>query len=165
MRSLSASRLNDFLGCPHQAALWLADVKPDGPSDPTLDLIRKKGFDHEAAVLAQLKAEHGFLTEIPTDLDYATREARTREAIVSKSPLIYQAALVRENWQGFPDFLTGHSDGEVFLFEPEDAKLARKPKGEHLLQLGLYAELLEQLLWYPSSQRHRPRRFGSAGAL
>lgn len=149
MRSLSASRLNDFLGCPHQAALWLADVKPEGPSDPTLDLIRKKGFDHEAAVLARLIAELGHLTEIPTDLDYATREARTREAIASKSPLIYQAALVHENWQGFPDFLTGRSDGEVFRFEPEDAKLARKAKGEHLLQLGLYAELLEQLYGVP----------------
>jgi predicted RecB family nuclease len=149
MRSLSASRLNDFLGCPHQAALWLAGVKPDGLTDPTLDLIRKKGFGHEAEVLARLKSEHGAPAEIPTDVDYATREARTREAITSNAPLIYQAALVHGNWQGFPDFLVGYTDGEEFRLDPEDAKLSRKPKGEHLLQLGLYAELLEQLYAIP----------------
>jgi predicted RecB family nuclease len=149
MRSLSASRLNGFLGCPHQAALWLAGVKPEGPADPTLDLIRKKGFTHEADILARLKTAHGDPAEIPTDVDYAAREARTREAIISKAPLIYQAALVHGNWQGFPDFLVGYKDGETFRLDPEDAKLSRKPKGEHLLQLGLYAELLEQLYAIP----------------
>jgi predicted RecB family nuclease len=149
MRSLSASRLNDFLGCPHQAALWLAGVKPEGATDPTLDLIRKKGFAHEADILARLKTAHGAPAEIPTDVDYATRETRTRDAITSKAPLIYQAALVHDNWQGFPDFLVGYKDGETFRLDPEDAKLSRKPKGEHLLQLGLYAELLEQLYAIP----------------
>jgi uncharacterized protein len=149
MRSLSASRLNDFLGCQHQAALWLAGVKPEGVPDPTLDLIRKKGFGHEAEVLARLKTAHGAPAEIPTDVDYATREARTREAITSKAPLIYQAALVHGDWQGFPDFLVGYTDGETFRLDPEDAKLSRKPKGEHFLQLGLYAELLEQLYAIP----------------
>jgi predicted RecB family nuclease len=149
MTSLSASRLNDYLGCPHQAALWLAGVKAEGPTDATIDLIRKKGFEHEANVLARLKAMYGALAEIPADADYPTREARTKEAIESKVPLIYQAALVHENWQGFPDFLIGRLVGESFLLEPEDAKLARKPKGEHLLQLGLYAELLEKLYGVP----------------
>ena len=48
MRPLSASRLNDFLGCPHQAALWLAGIKPEEEADATLRLIRDKGFEHEA---------------------------------------------------------------------------------------------------------------------
>lgn len=149
MTSLSASRLNDYLSCPHQAALWLAGVKAEGPTDATIDLIRKKGFEHEANVLARLKAMYGALAEIPTDADYPTREARTKEAIESKVELIYQAALVHEKWQGFPDFLVGRHEGENFLIEPEDAKLARKPKGEHLLQLGLYAELLEIIYGVP----------------
>ena len=149
MISLSASRLNNYLGCPHQAALWLAGVKPEGTADATIELVRKKGFEHEAEVLARLKAIYGGLTEIPTDADYSTREASTKKAIESKAPLIYQAALVHENWQGFPDFLVGRLEGESFFIEPEDAKLARKPKGEHLLQLGLYAELLEKLYGVP----------------
>ena len=60
MKPLSASRLNDFLGCPHQAALWLDGFKPEGEVDATLVLIRDKGFEHEASVLAQLEKLHGF---------------------------------------------------------------------------------------------------------
>ena len=59
MHPLSASRLNDFLGCPHQAALWLAGIKPAEDADATLQLIRDKGFEHEAAVLARLEKLHG----------------------------------------------------------------------------------------------------------
>jgi hypothetical protein len=35
---LSPSRLNDYLGCPHQAALWLAGVEPPAP-DPRCSRI------------------------------------------------------------------------------------------------------------------------------
>ena len=67
MQSLSASRLNDFLGCPHQAALWLADVKPEGEVDSTLQLVRDKGFEHEAVVLERLEKLHGTAERIPAD--------------------------------------------------------------------------------------------------
>ncbi len=145
MLNLSPSRLNDFLGCPHQAALWLANVAPDENADPTLDLVRKKGFEHEADVLAALEARFGAAASITGDRDYALRESQTRAALNAKVPLIYQAALLDAPWQGFPDFLVGRNGPQGFLYEPEDAKLARKPKGEHLLQLGIYAELLERV--------------------
>jgi hypothetical protein len=58
MHLLSASRLNDFLGCSHRAALWLAGIKPEGEVDATLKLIRDKGFEHEAEVLARLEGLH-----------------------------------------------------------------------------------------------------------
>ncbi len=67
MRSLSASRLNDFLGCPHETALWLAGTKPEAEVDATLKLIRDKGFEHEAAVLARLEKEHGPAEKIPAE--------------------------------------------------------------------------------------------------
>ena len=63
--------------------------------------------------------------------------------------LIYQGALSREVWLGYPDFLVQTSAETGVLFEPEDAKLSRKAKGEYLLQLGIYAELLEQLFGIP----------------
>ena len=143
MRSLSASRLNDFLGCPHQAALWLAGVKAVGEVDPTLHLIRDKGFEHEAAVLARLESMYGPAERIPGDGDPAERERLTRAAIDRGAPLIYQAALSLDGWIGYPDFLirTGPACSPQFI--PEDAKLSRKAKGEYVLQLGIYARLLE----------------------
>lgn len=142
MQPLSASRLNHFLGCPHATALWLAGVKPEGESDATLELIRAKGFEHEAAVLARLEALHGPAIKIPANGSLSERSALTAEAIKGGAALIYQAGLTKDAWLGYPDFLV-RQIGSKTAFEPEDAKLARTPKGEHLLQLGIYAELLE----------------------
>jgi predicted RecB family nuclease len=146
MHSLSASRLNDFLGCPHQAALWLAGIKPEGEVDATLQLIRDKGFEHESAVLAQLEKLHGPADSIPPDGSFSDRIRLSREAIERGAKLIYQGALSKEAWLGYPDFLLRTGSGTI---EPEDAKLSRKAKGEYLLQLGIYAELLETLFGIP----------------
>jgi uncharacterized protein len=148
MHPLSASRLNDFLGCPHQTALWLNGIKPEEEADATLKLIRDKGFEHEAAVLARLEKLHGPAERIPSDGSLADRARRTREAIERGTTLIYQGALTKEAWLGYPDFLlrTGATPAAL---TPEDAKLSRKAKGEYLLQLGVYAELLEALFGIP----------------
>jgi predicted RecB family nuclease len=149
MHPLSASRLNDFLGCPHAAALWLAGIKPEGEADATLQLIRDKGFEHEAAVLARLEALHGPAAKIPSTGSLAERVRLTREAIGGGAKLIYQGALSKEAWLGYPDFLVRTGAKPPIGLEPEDAKLARKAKGEHVLQLGIYAELLEAMLGIP----------------
>lgn len=142
-RPLSASRLNDYLGCAHQAALWLDGVKPSGETDPTLELIRNKGFEHEAQVLARLEQTLGPAVRIPGQGDLAARIQQTADAIKAGAPLIFQAAVTNEPWQGFPDFLVRKPGAIEQRFDPEDAKLARNAKGEYLLQLGLYAEMLE----------------------
>ena len=149
MHPLSASRLNDFLGCPHQAALWLAGIKPEEEVDATLQLIRDKGFEHEAAVLARLEKLHGPAERIPSDGSLADRARLTREAIERGATLIYQGALTKEAWLGYPDFLLRTGSTQAAGFAPEDAKLSRKAKGEYLLQLGIYAELLEALFGIP----------------
>jgi uncharacterized protein len=143
---LSASRLNDFLGCPHQAALWLAGVKPQDEPDPTLQLVRDKGFEHEAAVLARLEKLHGPAERISPDGSVADRARLTWQAIERGATLIYQGALTKEAWSGYPDFLvrTGPAG-----FVPADAKLSRRTKSEHILQLGVYAELPEALFGIP----------------
>ena len=147
MKTLSASRLLDYLGCPHQAALWLAGVKPAEDADATLQLIRDKGFEHEAAVLARLEERFGAAERIPSDGSLADRTRLTREAIERGTKLIYQSALSKDAWVGYPDFLL--QNGEPGAFEPEDAKLSRSAKGEYLLQLGIYAELLEHMFGIP----------------
>jgi len=143
---LSASRLNGFQSCPHQAALWLQGVKPPERADDAIRLIRDKGFEHEAHVLAHLKRGYGEFVEIPTEGSPVERAAATARAMAEGVALIYQAALTDGRWVGYPDFLVicGQSEDGAWLYQPEDAKLARKAKAEHLMQLGVYAALLER---------------------
>jgi predicted RecB family nuclease len=149
MHSLSASRLNDFLGCSHRAALWLAGIKPEGEVDATLKLIRDKGFEHEAEVLARLEGLQGRAERIPSVGSLFDRVRLTREAIERGATLIYQGALVKDAWLGYPDFLVRTGSDPSKPIEPEDAKLSRKAKGDYLLQLGIYAELLEASFGIP----------------
>jgi hypothetical protein len=75
MHSLSASRLNDFLGCSHRAALWLASIKPEGEVDATLQLIRDKGFyaAYEPTALKRLAMRYATME---AELDQLLREHR-----------------------------------------------------------------------------------------
>ncbi len=149
-KRLSASRLNNFLGCAHHAALWLDGVEAPDEGNPSLELVRAKGFEHEAVVLAGLESLHGRAVAIPDKAPLEVRVAETAAAITAGAPLIYQAAFANEGWVGFPDFLvrTGDHEGRA-LYEPEDAKLARKAKAEHVLQLGIYAALLNEATVVP----------------
>ena len=147
---LSASRLNNFLGCSHHAALWLAGIEEPQGTDATLDLIREKGFEHEATVLKNLEATYGPATAISTSASLEARVAETLEAIAAGATLIYQGAFADPQWVGFPDFLirTNAVNG-TWHYEPEDAKLASKAKAEHVLQLGIYAALLSKATGAP----------------
>jgi len=143
---LSASRLNDFLGCRHRSALWLAGVEPQPEDNPSLELVREKGFEHEARVLADLEALHGPAVSIPAGGPFSERLSLTAEAMAAGAPLIYQAAFANNRWVGYPDFLvrTGEDAAGRSLYEPEDAKLAHRAKAEHLIQLNVYARLIEE---------------------
>ena len=143
---LSASRLNNFLGCEHHAALWLDGAKAPDEVDATLELLRTKGFEHEAAVLKSLEERFGPAVSIPTNAAFEERKRLTLEAIEAGAPLIYQGALFTDGWVGYPDFLirSGQTPEGRWIYDPEDAKLARSAKPEYLLQLGVYAELLEE---------------------
>lgn len=146
IKILSASRLNDFLGCRHRSALWFAGVAPPPEDNPSLELVREKGFEHEARVLADLEAAHGPAVSIPADAPFAERLRLTAEAMTAGAPLIYQAAFANDRWVGYPDFLvrTGEDAAGRFVYEPEDAKLAHRAKAEHLIQLNVYARLIEE---------------------
>jgi predicted RecB family nuclease len=144
-RLLSASRLNAFQACRHQTSLWLEGVKPAERADDTIALVRRKGFEHEAVVLAALTAMHGPAVEIDPDAALADRIARTHAAMAEGAPLIYQAALANDRWIGFPDFLVRGERGVdgTWQYAPEDAKLSKKAKAGYLVQLGVYAHLLQ----------------------
>jgi predicted RecB family nuclease len=146
IKILSASRLNDFLGCRHRSALWFAGVAPPPEGNPSLELVREKGFEHEARVLTDLEAVHGPAVSIPADGPFAERLRLTAEAMAAGAPLIYQAAFANDRWVGYPDFLirTGEDEAGRSVYEPEDAKLAHRAKAEHLIQLNVYARLIEE---------------------
>jgi predicted RecB family nuclease len=151
MHPLSPSLLNHFLGCPHQVALSLAGVRAEDSPDATLQLIRDKGYAYEATVLARLEALHGPAERIPAPAEarFDDRVRLTREAIERRAALIYQGALAREAWLGYPDFLVRTGAADAARYAPEDAKLSREAKGGHVIQLGVYAELLEALFAIP----------------
>lgn len=154
-RQLSASRLNAFQACRHQTTLWLDGVKPPERDDDSVELVRRKGFDHEAVVLKRLEAALGPAVEIPSqNTPMAERVAQTLAAMRDGAALIYQGALTGGGWVGLPDFLVrvGQGDDGVWLYEPEDAKLAKRAKAEHLLQLGIYGLLIEAATgWFPTT--------------
>ena len=150
---LSATRLNDFLGCRHRAALWLSGINLPEADNASLELLRSKGFEHEAAVLKRLEREHGPAVVIPTSAPMEMRLAMTDKALREGAPLIYQAALRHGSWIGLPDFLVRKAlDGGGWRYEPEDAKLARDAKAEHLIQLNLYAALVREATGAPIAE-------------
>ncbi|MDP2781067.1 MAG: hypothetical protein Q8O80_11790, partial [Devosia sp.] len=115
-----------------------------------MQLLRDKGFEHEAAVLARLEALHGPAVKIPSEGAHADRARLTKDAMDAGVKVIYQGALSKDAWLGYPDFLVRSEAAEGVAYRPEDAKLSRRAKGEYVLQLGIYAELLEAVFGIPA---------------
>ena len=106
--------------------------------------LRRRGHEHEAKVLHQLRAKYGDVVEIDAKAEGAARQ--TVEAILAGPPVIYQACLERDPFGGEADFLIrteGESELGDFHYEVWDAKLARRAKPSNLIQLCSYAEMLE----------------------
>jgi hypothetical protein len=114
--SLSPSDLSAFLACEHLTALDLRAVRRalERPvvEDPTAKLIRRKGEEHEARYLAELRAAGRIVLEIPFDHDWAAAACATEETIrLAEADVIFQGCLVDGDWRGFADFLESQDDG------------------------------------------------------
>ena len=149
VESLSATLATAFLGCRASAA-WEIEVRrglrpaPVAVEDPHGELVARKGREHEAACLAGLRERCGDVVRIPNGA-WPARVAATMAAMTRGTPLIYQAALADAPWIGFADFLVRVASPcprWAWSYEPWDAKLARSPRPEHLLQIALYGDLL-----------------------
>ena len=152
----SASDLSGFLACRHLTQLErrAAEGTIERPHrhDPLLDLLSRRGLEHEAAFLANLEAAGLSVIQIPfpaSDLAGLTDGAeRTQSALASGVDVIYQGTLFDGTWRGHPDFLRRveqPSELGDFSYEVLDAKLARRPKATALLQLCFYADQLAQV--------------------
>lgn len=119
------------------------------------DAMLKRAGDlgnvHEEKKLASLRAHPGDVVEIVRP-DYKEGQevwlkkmravcAETIEAMKAKHKVVFQAAFLDEEFQGFADFLILNEKGE---YEVNDTKLARKAKITALLQLAAYADQLQK---------------------
>ncbi len=172
---VSATDVVGYLSCPHYTTLSLtglgatsgrsasADASdPDGETD--LDVVQRRGDEHEKAYLATLRAEGLKVVEIPDAGDLAERERLTVEAMRDGADIVFQGTFLDTTgtgpeWRGHADFLRrvdtidgDHSDS--FTYEPEDTKLARHVKPSALVQLCLYAEQLERIQGHAPEQIH-----------
>lgn len=164
----SATDLVGFLACEHLTALERAAlaglVKRPQRMDPELDILRKRGEEHEQRYLADLAADGRTVVEIERDdgADQADRIRRqadqTLAAMQAGTDVIYQATFFDGRWLGYADFLLRRnaetreqaSVWGPWHYEVADTKLARHVKAGAVLQICSYVDQLEGL------QRVRP---------
>lgn len=151
-RLYSASDLVNFLGCNHCTALDLRQlVSPVElpPDDQQAVLLQQKGMVHERSYLERLRQDGRSICEIPGDGDLAARVALTNKALTDGPDVIYQGALFQPPWHGFSDFLLKvegcPSALGDYAYDVVDTKLAQTAKPKHVLQLSVYADLLESV--------------------
>ncbi len=156
---LSATDLVGYLSCDHLATLELGRVagiweRPHRREDPTLNLIQEKGELHEAAYLDRLRAEGRSVVEIKKDdlrsvVALEAAAEATRAAMRSGADVVFQATFFDGHWRGHADFLFKRADRPSpafgsWSYDVADTKLARAVKTGAMIQLCVYASLLEQ---------------------
>ena len=151
---LSPSDLGNYLACAHLTQLAAAVERGMMPAPPPredahLDLITRKGEEHEAAFLAQLLAQGREIVEIGFGDDGLDAAARaTEEALRAGVEVVYQGVLVSGGWRGIADFLVRVDEPSrlgAFSYEAWDTKLARHAKPSAVLQLTFYSHELERI--------------------
>jgi predicted RecB family nuclease len=120
-------------------------VRPRLRDDPALDALIERGKIHEQGFVDHLAEQTGPATLIAgVGIDQAS-VTQTQQAMVRGDAVIVQAALRDGHWSGRADVLrrveTPSSLG-CWSYEVTDTKLARETKGNTVLQLSLYSDLL-----------------------
>ncbi len=160
----SATDLVGFLACGHRfelerAALAGLVAKPVR-SDPTIELIQARGFEHEQRYLEDLRAAGRRIVEISRDGSVATSRAglveaaeATRAAMLDGADVVYQATFFDGVWRGHADFLLriDHAPGDpdsaigAWHYEVADTKLARHVKASAVVQICSYVDQLTRV--------------------
>jgi uncharacterized protein len=148
---LSPSDLSGYLACPHLTRLELAaargEVVRPAREDPELDVLARRGEEHERRHLERLRAGDRDVVEIDRSVGglaglHAAAEATTA-AMGAGVEVIYQATFFDGRWRGHADFLCRverPSRLGSWSYEVTDAKLARRVKAAAILQLCSYSE-------------------------
>lgn len=152
MANITASKLYDFIQCPHK--VWRDVYGPQNEKiiepNPFVELLWKKGIQHEEKIVSKI----GKYLDL-SEGSIGERAAKTIEALKNKVPLIYQGMLRHENLRGAPDLLELLPNGSYVPVDiksgialegvDEDADDEGRPKLHYAVQLCLYNELLTKL--------------------
>lgn len=145
----SASDLVNFLECEHLTTLDLVNLETPllkAEDDEQAELIQKKGLEHEARYLQDLRDSGVTVFDAKASGQGIAEAAEaTRRAMAEGVPIIFQGCLHSPEFVGYVDFLrrVDHpSRLGSFSYEVVDTKLARSPKAKFIIQLCLYSDLL-----------------------
>jgi predicted RecB family nuclease len=152
---LSPSDLNNLLECRHLMALELARFNGNGVPrsgrGAHVDILARYGEQHESAILDAYEASGRSVERVvtgPGEDRFRAALEQTLAAMRRGVDVIHQATLIGEGFGGYADFLervqSPSSLGD-WSYEVADAKLARATKGYFLVQLSVYAALLERI--------------------
>ena len=149
----SPSDLTGFLECEHLTQQELAAARGElarpERKDPELEVLTRRGLEHEARHLVELRASRQKVVEFPfpdgTIAGLTEAHEQTVAAMRDGADVIYQGTFFDGRWRCHPDFLLKVDKPSKlgdYSYEVADAKLARKAKAAAVLQCCVYAEQL-----------------------
>jgi len=151
MKYITASKLYDYLECPHR--IWRDVYGPEEEKikevNPFVEMLWQKGIQHEDKIVSSL----GNFLDL-SDGSLEERFQKTIEAMKDKTPLIYQGVLIYENLRGAPDLLRLMPRGEYLPIDIKsgmgtegiiDDEGNGKLKKKYAVQLALYIDVLRKL--------------------
>ena len=144
---LSATDLSNHLSCLHLTQLnrkvALGEAQKPIWHDPSLDVLIKRGQEHEAAYVSYLEKK---------GLKVLNLNGKPLEDVIEAMKqgvdVIVQAALKENEWIGNADILIkvkGKSKFGDWSYEVQDTKLAQNTRASAILQLCLYTDLLSTI--------------------
>lgn len=147
--TLTPSDLSAHLGCRHLTQLEIKHINQeiDKPfrNDPSLELLRERGEEHEKAYVSFLKSSGKNVIEFPIGTPFE----ETVKAMKDGYDVIVQAPLGDGRWTGRADILVRVDKPSKNLgswsYEVQDTKLAQDTKAGTVLQLCLYSEIVAKI--------------------
>ena len=144
MRKIYPTELIDFLQCRHKAYLKKQGVKGEEFLSEEVEMLRKKGLEHEKAFLESLED----VVKIDPEATLEEQSRQTREAMENGAGFIYQAFLENDILAGYPDFLEKVEKPSAlgdFSYRILDTKLSNTPTAANAVQLIHYSQIAEQI--------------------
>jgi len=149
---LSASDLVGHLNCRYLTELDLkvADGELEKPRvwDPVLETLAERGRLHEQGFIEHLQATGVVVTRVDGAVIDAPALAATMDAMRRGDAAIVQGALQSGQWSGRADVLLRVETPSrlgAWSYEVIDTKLARETKGNTVLQISLYSDLVSSM--------------------
>jgi uncharacterized protein len=149
----SATDIANFLACAHTATLARAESRNEITKpffkDPSLDLLRKLGLEHEQRYLRELTDKDGLaVSQIATSGLWKDAVAETVKALHHGVDAVYQGTFLDAPWGGRSDFLVRVNTPSAlgsWSYEVVETKLARSTKATAVIQLCFYSDLLSRI--------------------